>query len=144
MQNSQHSISLLFSSPTFEHELLPQLNEMFTVHAESNVNSLETYLKEQSLFSLPDVIVLEVDQDLRCFDFVKMLKSNALLKGLVIVLLSSTKKEEIRQLAMQHKVNDLYVSPIPLADLCERIVFLVKFKLIKPQLADLSQIDYTY
>lgn len=144
MQNNQHSIALLFSSLTFEHELLPQLSASFVVHAEANVNSLETYLKEQSLFSLPDVILLEVDQELRCFDFVRMLKANALLKGLVIILLAKEKKEEIRQLAMQHKVNDLYVSPIPVKDLCERIVFLVKFKLIKPQLADLSQIDYSY
>ncbi|MHA4895106.1 sugar transferase [Pedobacter sp. PWIIR3] len=144
MQNNQHSIALLFSSPTFEHSLLPQLNSAFTVHSESNVNSLESYLKEQSLFSLPDVILLEVDEELRCFEFVRMLKANALLKGLVIILLSKDKKEEVRQLAMQYKVNDLYVSPIPVKDLCERIVFLVKFKLIKPQLADLSQIDYSY
>lgn len=144
MQNNQHSIALLFSSLTFESELLPQLNSAFSVHAEANVNALESYLKEQSLFSLPDVILLEVDPELRCFDFVRMLKANALLKGLVIILLSREKKEEVRQLAMQHKVNDLYVSPIPVKDLCERIVFLVKFKLIKPQLADLSQIDYSY
>jgi len=144
MQNSQHSISLLFSSSIFESELLPQLNAAFTVHAESNVNSLEAYLKEQSLFSLPDVILLEVDDELRCFDFVRMLKSNALLKGLVIILLAKDKKDSIRKLAMEHKVNDLYVAPIPVKDLCERIVFLVKFKLIKPQLADLSQIDYSY
>ncbi|MES2826864.1 MAG: sugar transferase [Bacteroidota bacterium] len=144
MQNNQHSIAILFSSPTFEHELLGQLSSTFIVHSESNVNTLESYLKEQSLFSLPDVILLEVDQELRCFDFVRMLKANALLKGLVIVLLAKEKKQEVRQLAMQHKVNDLYVSPIPVKDLCERIVFLVKFKLIKPQLADLSQIDYSY
>ena len=144
MQNSQHSISLLFSSSTFESELLPQLRMSFTLHAESNVNSLESYLKEQSLFSLPDVILLEVDKELRCFDFVRMLKSNALLKGLVIILLGNEKQEGVRKLAMEHKVNDLYFAPIPIQDLCERIIFLVKFKLIKPQLADLSQIDYSY
>ncbi|MFP5080291.1 sugar transferase [Pedobacter sp. JCM 36344] len=144
MQNSQHSIALLFSSPTFESDLLPQLCSNFAVHAESNVSSLESYLKEQSLFSLPDVILLEVDDELRCFDFVRMLKGNALLKGLVIILLTKDKKDGIRKLAMDHKVNDLYVYPIPVKDLCERVIFLVKFKLIKPQLADLSKIDYSY
>jgi lipopolysaccharide/colanic/teichoic acid biosynthesis glycosyltransferase len=144
MQNSQHSIALLFSSPTFEPELLPELGANFTVHAEPNVNSLESYLKEQSLFSLPDVILLEVDHELKCFDFVRSLKSNALLKGLVIILLAQEKRDGIRKLAMEHKVNDLYFSPVPVKDLCERVVFLVKFKLIKPQLADLSQVDYSY
>jgi lipopolysaccharide/colanic/teichoic acid biosynthesis glycosyltransferase len=144
MQNNQNSITLLFSSRTFESDLLPQLSANFKVHAESDVSSLESYLKEQSLFELPDVILLEVDEDNKCFDFVKMLKNNALLKGLVIILLNKDRKENLRLLAMQHKVNDLYFSPIPVSDLCERIVFLVKFKLIKPQIADLSQIDYTY
>jgi lipopolysaccharide/colanic/teichoic acid biosynthesis glycosyltransferase len=144
MQNSPHSITLLFSSPTFESELLPQLSSNFNVHAESNVGSLESYLKEQSLFGLPDVILLEVDEELKCFEFVRMLKNNALLKGLVIILLINEKKDSVRKLAMEHKVNDLYSAPLPVKDLCERIVFLVKFKLIKPQLADLSQIDYSY
>lgn len=143
-QKAQHSIGVLFSSSSFETELSPQLTSLFNVHAESNLEDLEAYLKEQSLFNLPDVILLEVDDKLECFDFVQRLKSNVLLKGLVIVLLSKRKSPEIRQLAMKHKVNDLYVSPIPLADLCERIIFLVKFKLIKPQLSDLSQLDYTY
>jgi lipopolysaccharide/colanic/teichoic acid biosynthesis glycosyltransferase len=144
MQNSQHSISLLFSSSSFESELLTQLSSNFTLHAEEDISSLESYLKEQSLFGLPDVILLEVDKELKCFDFVRMLKNNALLKGLVVILLSKEKNDSVRQLAMQYKVNDLYVHPIPIHDLCERIVFLVKFKLIKPQLADLSQIDYSY
>jgi lipopolysaccharide/colanic/teichoic acid biosynthesis glycosyltransferase len=144
MPNSQHSIALLLSSPLFESELLSELKSHFAVHSESNVSSLESYLKEQSLFSLPDVILLEVDAELKCFDFVRMLKGNALLKGLVIILLAKEKKDSIRKLAMEHKVNDLYVSPIPVKDLCERVVFLVKFKLIKPQLSDLSQIDYSY
>jgi len=144
MQNSNHSISLLFSSATYESELLTHLSSKFQLHVESNVNSLDAYLKEQSLFSLPDVIILEVDKELKCFDFVRVLKQNALLKGLVIILLANEKSDSIRKLAMEHKVNDLYFSPLPVKDLCERIVFLVKFKLIKPQLADLSQIDYSY
>ncbi|MEJ7557806.1 MAG: sugar transferase [Pedobacter sp.] len=144
MQNSQHSITLLFSSALFESELLPELSSQFSLHAESNVSSLESYLREQSLFSLPDVILLEVDEELKCFEFVRMLKRNALLKGLVIILLAKEKQDSIRKLAMEHKVNDLYFSPIPVQDLCERIVFLVKFKLIKPEFAELSQTDYSY
>jgi lipopolysaccharide/colanic/teichoic acid biosynthesis glycosyltransferase len=144
IQREQRSIKLLLSLPSFEPELLPQLSTVFDTHGETNLELLESYLKEQSLFNLPDVILMEVDEKLECFNFVKRLKSNVLLKGLVIVLLSKERSEDIRNMAMRNKVNDLYFAPIPLNDLCERIIFLVKFKLIKPQLSDLSQIDYSY
>lgn len=144
IQKEQRSIRLLLSLPSFGPELLPQLSTVFDTHEETNQELLDGYLKEQSLFNLPDVILLEVDEGLECFKFVERLKSNVLLKGLVIILLSKVRSEEIRKTAMKHKVNDLYFAPIPLNDLCERIIFLVKFKLIKPQLSDLSQIDYSY
>jgi lipopolysaccharide/colanic/teichoic acid biosynthesis glycosyltransferase len=144
IKKEQRSINVLLSLPTFGSELLPRLTSVFDAHEEASLEQLESYLKEQSLFNLPDVILLEVDENLECFNFVQRLKNNVLLKGLVIVLLSNARNENIRLLAMQHKVNDLYFAPIPLNDLCERIIFLVKFKLIKPQLSDLSQIDYSY
>ncbi len=141
---SHKSISLLYSAPKFAEELLPQLNASFNVHSETNVEALDAYLKDQSLFSLPDVILLEVDDAHECFNYVDKLKKNVLLKGLVIILLSNKPDKKVREMAMKLKVNDLYNAPIPLKDLCERIFFLVKFKLIKPQLSDLSNIDYTY
>lgn len=144
IHREQRSVKLLLSLPTFGEELIQHLTSVFNAHKEPSLESLESYLKEQSLFNLPDVILLEVDNELECFSFVKRLKKDVLLKGLVIVLLCKEKSGAIRSMAMQNKVNDLYFAPIPLNDLCERIVFLVKFKLIKPQLSDLSQIDYSY
>lgn len=142
--SSNKSISVLYAAPSFAGELLPQLNLSFNVHAESDIDTLDTYLKDQSLFNLPDVILLEVDEKGECFHYVDRLKKDVLLKGLVIILLAKHPDQKIRAQAMKLRVNDLYHAPIPLADLCERIVFLVKFKLIKPQLSDLSSIDYTY
>ncbi|HMI01348.1 MAG TPA: sugar transferase [Pedobacter sp.] len=138
------SISLLYSAPWFAKELLPGLNASFEVHSESNIEHLDNYLRDQSLFTLPDVILLEVDDAHECFDYVNKLKKNVLLKGLVIILLGKKADKKVRDQAMKLKVNDLYTDPVPLRDLCERIVFLVKFKLIKPQLSDLSNIDFTY
>ena len=140
----QKSISLLYSAPSFETELLSKLDAHFAVHAESNIKNLDSYLKEQSIYTLPDVIILEVDDHGRCFEYIEKLKQNVLLKGLVIILLDKKKDQKIRETAMKYKVNDLYVAPIPLDDLCERIFFLVKFKLFKPQLSDLSNVDFTY
>ena len=141
---SNKSISILYSGPSFENELLPQLENSFNVHSESNIGLLDAYLNECSLYSLPDVILLEVDDANNCFSYVEKLKKNALLKGLIIILLASKRDNEIRKKSMKFKVNDLYNAPIPVKDLCERILFLVKFRLIKPQLSDLSLIDYNY
>jgi lipopolysaccharide/colanic/teichoic acid biosynthesis glycosyltransferase len=142
--SNKHTIRLLYSGTSFKDEVSNFLSGAFAVHSETDIDNCETYLKEQSLFSLPDVIVLEVDNKDKCFSFIKSIKKDPLLKGLVIILLSDGTDVTVRELAMQNRVNDLYVMPIPLKDLSERIVFLVKFKLIKPQLADLSKIDVTY
>jgi lipopolysaccharide/colanic/teichoic acid biosynthesis glycosyltransferase len=141
---SNKSISLLYSAPWFAEELLPQLNASFDVHSEPDIENLDNYLRDRSLFTLPDVILLEVDDARECFDYVEKLKKNVLLKGLVIILLAKNADKRVRDQAMKLKVNDLYNNPVPLKDLCERIVFLVKFKLIKPQLSDLSNVNYTY
>lgn len=138
------SISLLYAAPSFASDLLPQLKTFFAVTDVETVVDVDTFLNEQSIYTLPDVILMEVDQEGKCFDYIVKLKKNVLLKGLVIVLLNHTADPKVRALAMKHKVNDLYVAPFPVNDICERIFFLVKFKLIKPQLSDLSNIDFTY
>ena len=141
---TRNPIRLLYSGEILKSDVLPALDASFIVHSESNIDNCESYLKEQSLFDLPDVIVMEVDDKEKCFGFITNIKKDPLLKGLVIILLSERQDNDIRQTAMRYKVNDLYIAPIPIDDLCERIIFLVKFKLIKPQLSDLSKIDVTY
>jgi lipopolysaccharide/colanic/teichoic acid biosynthesis glycosyltransferase len=141
---TKHSISLCVCVESFSNSLFPQLNDSFVVNREVNLNSLKKYIDNQSLFNLPDVILIEVVDKTACLDFVSHLKQNTLLKGLVIILLSKTPDLELRDEAMRLRVNDLYVAPLPLDDIIERIVFLVKFKLIKPQLSDLAKIDLTY
>jgi lipopolysaccharide/colanic/teichoic acid biosynthesis glycosyltransferase len=139
-----HSISIVLCSSTFSDELYPSLSSSFKVHKDRDLEMMKSYLREQSLYSLPDVILLEVDDEHACFDFVDKLKQHPLFKGLVVILLAKTKDGKVRSLAMKSKVNDLYVAPLPINDLQERIEFLVKFKLIKPQLTELSKVDLKY
>jgi lipopolysaccharide/colanic/teichoic acid biosynthesis glycosyltransferase len=137
-------IRVLYSGSSLSSEALPGLQSRFVVHVETTVQDCAQYLKEQSLFNLPDVIVIELTNKEESFELIGKLKKDPLLKGLVIILLSTSADKGLKQLAMYHKVNDLYHSPIPVENLCERINFLVKFKLIKPQLSDLSKIDVRY
>jgi hypothetical protein len=141
---SKHSISILMCSKTFTAELLPNLDPYFDIHNEPNLDMLRGYLQEQSLYTLPDVILLEIDEAHECFEIVSKMKAHPIFKGLVFILLTTSSSPDIRLLAMKAKVNDLYVGPLPIADLRERIKFLVKFKLIKPQLTDLSKVDLAY
>jgi lipopolysaccharide/colanic/teichoic acid biosynthesis glycosyltransferase len=141
---SKHAISIVLCSSTFSDELYPTLKSSFKVHRESDLEMMRVFLREQSLYSLPDVILLEVDEELACFDFIGKLKQHPLFKGLVVILLAKNKDSKVRSLAMSSKVNDLYIAPIPIRDLQERIEFLVKFKLFKPQLTDLSKVDLKY
>ncbi len=139
-----HSISVCVFADVFSEELDQPLEASFVVHHEHSLEALQLYIENQSLFNLPDVILVQVDESGEWMNFVRKLKANTLLKGLVIVLLSKSNDLKLRTQAMSLRVNDLYVAPLPVDHLIERIVFLVKFKLIKPQLADLAKIDVNY
>jgi lipopolysaccharide/colanic/teichoic acid biosynthesis glycosyltransferase len=144
VKSTKNAIRLLCSGSSFSMEVLQVLQDTFIVHAEANIDHCEAYLREQSLFNLPDVIIIEVADNDKCFAFIAKINKDPLLKGLVLILLAKNQANGLRQKAMSYKVNDLYLQPFPVKDLCERIIFLVKFKLIKPQLSDLSKIDVNY
>lgn len=97
------------------------------------------YLDNQSLLSVPDIVLIEVDDNIHCFDQVEYIKKNPLLQGLIIVLLGIKEDKEWRKKALSYKVNDYFTYPFPYEDFCERLNFLVKFKLIKPKLLDIAQ-----
>lgn len=101
--------------------------------------SFKNYLDNQSLLSVPDIVLIEVDENPLCFDQVAYIKRNPLLQGLIIVLLGVKEDKTWRKRALEFKVNDYYTYPFPYEDFCERLNFLVKFKLIKPKLMDIAQ-----
>jgi lipopolysaccharide/colanic/teichoic acid biosynthesis glycosyltransferase len=103
------------------------------------------YLDNRSLLSLPDIIIIEVDDNKDCFEQVQYIKSNPLLQGLIVVLTGIKEDKTWRKKALKLKVNDYYTYPFPLEDFFERLNFLIKFKLIKPRLLELAkQMDVEY
>lgn len=133
---SGNSLRALFAS---------ELNSNFSIEYTDTIAELESYLNEQSLLSMPDIILLEVDEEGACFKYIEKINVNPLLHGLITVLISSKKNRAWKQRALKLKVHDFYTYPFPIDDLCERLTFLVKFKLIKPGLSDLSkQADVGY
>lgn len=123
---------------------LDDLLHQFIVHQTENIDELKHYLTSQSLFTLPDVILVEITGN-SSFTFIEDIKKNSLLKGLVIVLLSSERNTEWRNRAKDMKVHDFYYGPFSANDITERLQFLIKAKLIKPSLNDLSdQVNVSY
>lgn len=126
--------------------VLPEISSQFEVDAqEISLTNLEQYLDDQSLLTLPDIILIEADKKENWINIISRVKKNPLLQGVIIVVLSAFTNKTWKAKAMSLKVHDFYTYPFPIEDLCERLTFLVKFKLIKPKLAELSQkVDVRY
>ena len=124
--------------------LLNELPSEFYIEKNKTLEELHEYLNNQSILTLPDVLLIEVDSDGECFKFVEKLKKNPLWRELIIVMIASAKDKKWKAKALQLKIHDFYTSPFPTEHLIERLHFLVKFKLIKPKLTALESVDIIY
>lgn len=140
MNNNYKGLRLVYSGTNLNEEAKSHLSEEYSVVDAGDLSNLEAYLNTQSLFSTPDVIMIEViDQD-SVFEIVKKIKSNPLTSGLIIVLIGQERDVNLRTRAINAKIHDLYFQPYDVEDLKDRLNFLIKFKLIKPNIEQLSVI----
>ncbi|WP_419800588.1 sugar transferase [Mucilaginibacter sp.] len=119
----------------FVHE---NLGDKFQIFSSGTARQFNDYLAEQSLNSLPEVILMEADEAGNCFKLVENIRKNPLLKGLIIVLLSAKPNPSGREKARKMRIHDYYDYPFSCEELSERLDFLVRFKFIKPDLINLS------
>jgi len=139
----QNKVAYVSSEP--EEILVNELEHQFSVKHVLTFNAFEDYLSEQSILTLPDILLMEIDEEEYCFTLVEKIKKNPMLAGLLIVLLAKKHNNGWKSKAMQLKVNDLYTYPLPIEYLCERLNFLIKFKLIRPKLSELlNKVDIEY
>ena len=144
-ENAAPHTRIAFAGMQMRDLIKSDLNPYFDIVYHSSLIELEDYLGNQSILSVPEIILMEVDEQGECFALVEKLKSNFLFNGVIIVLLSLSNDRDLRLTAMRLKVHDFYIYPFSMNDLRERLNFLVKFKLIKPKLSELSQeVDVDY
>src|ERR1700710_140187 len=134
--NAASTTRIAYAGLDLQDLVATELN-MFNIIFNQNVTKLEEYLGEQSILTLPEIILLEVDEQGECFELIDRLKKNFLFNGLIVVLISLSNDRDLRLKAMQLKVHDFYIYPFSMSDLRERLNFLVTFKLIKPKLAEI-------
>lgn len=140
MDYNYKGLRLVYSGTNLSEEASAKLGQEYNVVNVGDVSKLEAYLNTQSLFSTPDVIMIEVKDEERVFAIVSQIKNNPLTSGLIIVLLGQTPDSKLRSRAIKAKIHDLYFTPYNVEDLKDRLNFLIKFKLIKPNIEQLSVI----
>ncbi|MBB6498091.1 sugar transferase [Pedobacter cryoconitis] len=140
MDYNYKGLRLVYSGTQLTEASAAELSQEYNVVNVDDESKLEAYLNTQSLFSTPDVIMIEVKDEERVFSIVEKIKNNPLTSGLIIVLLGNAPDVKLRQRAIKAKIHDLYFAPYQMEDLKDRLNFLIKFKLIKPNIEQLSVI----
>lgn len=140
MEYNYKGIRLVYSGSELSKESSDILGQEYNVVHVGETSNLEAYLSSLSLFTTPDVIMMEVVDEELVFSIITKIKSNPLTSGLIIVLLGQMPDTRLRTRAIKAKIHDLYFYPYKVEDLKDRLSFLIKFKLIKPNIEQLSVI----
>lgn len=137
---------VVYAGAELRESLSDELSHQFALDSNDlTIYNLEQFLNEQSLLTLPDILLIETDFKGDWIKVISNIKKNPLHAGMIIVLLSAFVNKHWRAKAMALKIHDFYSYPFPVEDLCERLQFLVKFRLIKPKLTELSgKVDVRY
>ncbi len=142
---STNKLRIAYSGVDLTEDIYYHLNNKFQIFSSSTASQFNEYLTEQSLISLPEILMIEADEQGHCFEVIENIRKSPLLKGLIIVLLASKPNNVWKQKARELKIHDFYVRPFSYEELAERLDFLVRFKLIKPSLINLSEkVNTTY
>ncbi|GAA4779685.1 hypothetical protein GCM10023231_03090 [Olivibacter ginsenosidimutans] len=129
--------NVAYSGQFFYDQLGEVLSEDFDVDHLSSLHELKQHLAECSIITSPEVFIMEVDQEKEVFQLVKDIRANPLTAGAIIILLAERQKEGLKSKALKEKVSDFYIYPFDIDELLERLKFLIKFKLIKPDIKKL-------
>lgn len=136
---STNKLRVAYSGNVLTDHIYENLGDKFQIFSSGTAAQFNNYLAEQSLNSLPEVILIEADEQENCFKVIESIRNNTLLKGLIIVLLAAKPNDSWKEKARKLKIHDYYVYPFSYEELSERLDFLVRFKLIKPNLTDLAK-----
>lgn len=132
--NNRETIRVVYAGTGLSEFIIPFLNDYFHLNSVSGIAELDDYIYQQTLITLPDAILVEVEDVQPCLAFVERLKRNMLLSQIVIIFLSKLPNNSLANMARYLYVHDHYSAPIPLENLRDRILFLIKFRAIQPRL----------
>ena len=117
-----------------------KLRDDFEINEIEELEQLDEFLNRQTLLTTPEIVIIEVNNtNSQCaFELVKKIKETPLTCGVIVIIIALHRDESNRARAIELKVNDYYEYPFDVEELNERLKFLIKFKLIKPEIKALS------
>src|SRR5690606_28302068 len=143
------TISIAYLGTKFVDELDEKLNNRIDVIRFDQLSDIEKHIEQQSFFTVPDFLLLEIGDEFGpLYSFIKRLKSDPTYSSISIILLGFKNNRTSLAATFAHEVSDIYCYPFNVANIEERLKFLLKFKLIGnkqvqlPPTATMQQ--YTY
>src|SRR4051812_10358144 len=97
--------------------LFSELAQHADVTEFSSQQELEYYLFNQTLLTLPEVLMLEVTDTSKSFDMLERIRKNVMLKGLIVIFFSAKKDNAWFEKAKKFKVHDYYVAPFCISNI---------------------------
>jgi lipopolysaccharide/colanic/teichoic acid biosynthesis glycosyltransferase len=131
---STSKLRIAYSGVNLLEDINQNLGTKYQIFSCTTADQFNQFLAEQTLSGLPEILLIEADDQEYCFEAIKNIRKSPLLNGLIIVLLASKTNSSWKQKARDLKIHDFYVHPFSYTELAERLDFLVKFKLVKPNL----------
>lgn len=132
------TISVAYLGTKFVEELATKLNGEIDVVRFDGLSSLEKHVKLQSILTIPDILILEVEDDFNDIKaFLKDLRKNTVTRAISVIILGFKSNRSALMEAFSNDVNDIYLYPFNISHIEERLKYICKFKLLgdRPKLA---------
>lgn len=140
------TISIAYFGKKFRDELREGMYGSVDIVKFDELRDLETYIRECPLLHIPEVIFLEMEDDMSAMkQVISRIRANPVAKGISIILLSFKGNKNLVIQEFRPLVSDIYFYPFNVSDLKERLKFILRFKLIRNETAppmSLGQLGY--
>lgn len=116
-----------------EEKLTASLSNHFKINHLSDSTDLETFINQCTIFDVPEVFLILLPKNGDALKYVQLIRNNIITTGSIIILVSNTIEGAFKKQILELKVNDIYTYPFGTDSLIERIRFLLKFRLLRPE-----------
>lgn len=136
------TISIAYLGTKFVDELDERLNNRIDVIRFERLSDIEKHIEQQSILTVPDFLIMEVGDEFGIlYAFIKRIKSNPSYRSTCIILLGFKNNRSALTGTFARDVSDIYCYPFNVANIEERLKFLIKFKLTCNKEVQLPQWD---
>ncbi|GGG98377.1 glycosyl transferase [Parapedobacter pyrenivorans] len=134
VKNERHflTISIAYLGNRFSDELASDFFDNADITKFSQIRDLELFISNCDLLHVPELLLLEVGiETAEVKRLITSIKSNPITQGVSIILLNFSGNKNTVIEAFRPFVNDIYFYPFNVADLRERVKFILRFKHIR-------------